>query len=188
MGYDEPDSALELFSAAAPAPAADSVHSGPDPSTHRFLHAYFALALLAALPQDPEMGWRPRHGRPGAFGRCRFLGCRQRDEGSSFLPFAGLAVIQPWLACGSTLHPLCWRVAPPGLNRASRHATRRSFRSLQDASISAPLGLVAWPACHCRGVHPILPHLPTRRSLPSATRRPAPHADAPRRLHQPRLH
>ena len=55
-GYDEPDSALELFTAAAPAPAAAFVHSGPDPSTPRFLHADFASAVRAALPQDSELG------------------------------------------------------------------------------------------------------------------------------------
>ena len=56
MGYDESDSALELFTAAAPAPAAAFGHSGQDPSTPRFLHADFASAVRAALPQDSELG------------------------------------------------------------------------------------------------------------------------------------
>ena len=55
-GYEEPDSALELYAASADSPAAAFVHSGPDPSTPRFLHADFAAAVRAALPTDPVMG------------------------------------------------------------------------------------------------------------------------------------
>jgi len=54
-GSDEPDSALELFTAAA-TPAAAFVHSCTGPDTPRFLHADFAAAVRAALPDDPELG------------------------------------------------------------------------------------------------------------------------------------
>ena len=63
-GYDEPDSALEHFAATRlppQRPPAGSLsfrplRTGPDPSTPRLLHADFASALQAALPQDPELG------------------------------------------------------------------------------------------------------------------------------------
>ena len=48
----------------------------------------------------------------------------------------------------------CGRIAPPGLGGDLRRAARRPFkvRLRQDASVSAPLGMVAWPAGHRRGV------------------------------------
>ena len=59
-GYDEPDSALELFAAAGQAPAVAFVAAGhsaaPAEESPRFLHADFAAAIRAALPSDPVLG------------------------------------------------------------------------------------------------------------------------------------
>jgi hypothetical protein len=55
-GYDEPDSVLELFSAAGGAPAAAFVTAGPAAEAPRFLHADFAAEIRAALPSDPVLG------------------------------------------------------------------------------------------------------------------------------------
>ena len=57
-GYDEPDSALELFTASGEVPAAAFVTAGPAQAAEspRFLHADFAAALRAALPSDPVLG------------------------------------------------------------------------------------------------------------------------------------
>ena len=54
MGYAEPDSALELFTASG----ADSafVAAGPSAESPRLLHANFAAANCASLPPDPVLG------------------------------------------------------------------------------------------------------------------------------------
>ncbi len=55
-GYDEPDSALELFTAAGAAPATAFVTVGAAEESPRFLHADFAAAIRAALPSDTVLG------------------------------------------------------------------------------------------------------------------------------------
>ena len=55
-GYEEPDSALELFTAAGAAPAAAFVAVGAAEESPRFLHTDFAAAIRAALPSDPVLG------------------------------------------------------------------------------------------------------------------------------------
>ena len=55
-GYDEPDSALELFAAAGAPLAAAFVTAGVAAESPRFLHADFAAAIRAALPSDPVLG------------------------------------------------------------------------------------------------------------------------------------
>jgi len=55
-GYDEPESALELFTVAGSAPAAAFVTAGHAAESPRFLHTDFAAALRAALPSDPVLG------------------------------------------------------------------------------------------------------------------------------------
>ncbi len=55
-GYDEPDSVLELFSAAGGAPAAAFVTAGLAAEAPYFLHADFAAKIRAALPSEPVLG------------------------------------------------------------------------------------------------------------------------------------
>jgi len=55
-GYDDPDSALELYAVDSSAPAAAFTHAGTGPDAPRFLHADFAEALRTALPADPFFG------------------------------------------------------------------------------------------------------------------------------------
>ena len=57
-GYDDPESALELYAALvqAPGPAAAFTHAGTGPDAPRFLHADFTSALRQALPSDPLLG------------------------------------------------------------------------------------------------------------------------------------
>jgi len=55
-GYDDPDSALELFVANGAAPAAVFVTAGSTPEAPRFLHTDFAASVRAALPSDPVLG------------------------------------------------------------------------------------------------------------------------------------
>jgi len=54
-GYDEPDSALELFTAAGAAPAAAFVTVGAAEESPRFLHTEAATRIRAALPSDPVL-------------------------------------------------------------------------------------------------------------------------------------
>ena len=55
-GYDEPDSALELFTVSGAPAASAFVAAGPAAESPRFLHADFAAAVRAALPSDPVLG------------------------------------------------------------------------------------------------------------------------------------
>jgi hypothetical protein len=57
-GYDDPESALELYAALvqAPGPAAAFTHAGTGPDAPHFLHADFTSALRQALPSDPLLG------------------------------------------------------------------------------------------------------------------------------------
>ena len=55
-GYDDPDSALELFVATGADPGVAFVTAGSTTEAPRFLHADFATSVRAALPSDPVLG------------------------------------------------------------------------------------------------------------------------------------
>ena len=186
-GYDDPDSELELYAAAAFTHAGS--RAGPD--APRFLHADFAAALRAALPQDPLLGpiaAAAEQHAPAAVNASGSVAAPEGPARGTFVWRDGLLYRRgprrPLVRARRRRAPAA---CPAG---APRHAYRRPLRPRQDPRPGAPLGLVA-RSYGCRGlVRADLPHVPARQGGPLAPRRPAlppTRPDAPRRQHQPGL-